>query len=116
MQTLKLIITLLITILIVTLILANPWMLQEKFSISYLGYKSPEIHMVVLLLVAITVGAIITALSMFCGQLRLKKIIRDHKKKIRQIEEELSSLRNLPLRENPQLTSSCENDNTLIES
>lgn len=100
MQTLKLIISLVASLFVASLILANPWMLQQKFAISYLGYQSPEIHLILLLLATLTIGVLIAILSMLTGQLRLKSTIREQKKKIRQVEEELNSLRNLPLREN----------------
>ena len=115
MQTLKLIISLILTIFIVSLILANPWMVEQKFAISYLGYKSPEVHLVILLLAGVTLGAVFTALSMLVGQLRLKSALREQNKKTRQMEEELNSLRNLPLRESSQLSAGKETENSPTE-
>ncbi len=114
MQTLKLILGLLATIFIASLMLANPWMVQQKFAVTYLGYRSPEIHLILILLAALTIGAVISILSMLGGQLRLKGTIREQKRKIRQVEEELNSLRNLPLRESSnQLTPEQETEDGL---
>ena len=113
MQTLKLILSLLLTIFIVSLILANPWMLQQKYAVTYLGYQSPQIHLILLLLAALTIGAMITALTMLGGQLRLKGALREQRKKISQMEEELNSLRNLPLKESGnQLEATRETEST----
>ncbi len=115
MQTLKLIIGLLVILLTATLVLANQWMLQQKFVISYLGYKTPEIHLILLLLASLTIGAIFAATSMLAGQLRLKSNLRQQRKKIRELEEELNSLRNLPLRESSeQLNNNREAEANLV--
>ena len=108
MKTLKLIISLLLTIFVVSVVLANQWMLETKFSIYYMGYKTPELQVVILFLITTAIGAILTSISMLAGQLKLKYSIRDYKKKINQMEEELSSLRNLPLRENTQLSDNSD--------
>ncbi len=110
MQTLKLIIILVASTFLASLVLANRWMIEQSFAISYLGYRTPEIPLVLLILAGITLGAIITALSMLGGQLRLKKKLREQNKKTRQMDEELKSLRNLPLRDTSQLNSGKEND------
>ena len=116
MQTFKLIIVLLLATFIGSLVVVNQWMLQQKFAISYLGYQTPEVPLILLFLILLTVGAMMAIVSMLAGQLRLKSTLREQKRKIVQVEEELNSLRNLPLRESgSQLNGSPETENTLTD-
>jgi len=96
--TLKLILGLVFVILVVNFLLENPWM-KEKFVIHYFGYQSAPIYLPVIILGAMLLGALLTAAAMLVPQLRLKRELRQQVRRIRQMEEELNSLRNLPLME-----------------
>jgi uncharacterized integral membrane protein len=96
--TIKLIIALAVIILAVSFVLENPW-INRTYEIHYFGYRTIPIHLSLIILVAVLLGAVMTSVSMLMSQLRLKKTIRQQEKKLRQLEEELNSLRNLPLME-----------------
>ena len=96
--TLKLIIILAVIILAVSFIRENPW-LNEAIELRYFGYRSIPFPLSVIILGSMLLGAIIVSASMLINQLKLKKKMREQGKKLRQLEAELHSLRNLPLME-----------------
>lgn len=108
MQTVKLIISLLLSILVIILIVANPWMVEQKYSLVFFDRQTIPMPIIVYMLISVIIGAVISAVSLFVGHLRLKSILREKNQKIQQMEEELCSLRNLPLRESDSLKSNKE--------
>ncbi len=96
--TIKLILALAIIILVVSFVLQNPW-INDTHQIHFAGYKSIPINLSFIILGALLSGAIIVSGSMLVSQLKLKKKIRSQQKRLGQLEEELHSLRNLPLME-----------------
>ncbi len=96
--TLKLIIALALIILVVSFVLENPW-INETHTIHYLGYRTIPLNLSLIILGSILLGGVLTSGSMLIGQLKLKKTIRQQEKRLRQLEDELHSLRNLPLME-----------------
>jgi uncharacterized integral membrane protein len=108
--TLKLIIGLALIILVVSFVLNNPW-INETHEIHYLGYRTVPIHLSLIILGSILLGAVMVSGSMFVHQLKLKNKIREQAKRLRQLEEELHSLRNLPLIE-PEINKKPSTEST----
>ena len=100
MQILKLILFILLVILIVTFILQNQWIIQQEYSIKYTLYETPPISLYVILLFVFFLGALLSSLCYLVRNSKLKRFINQQKKKIKQMEQELISLRNLPIIEN----------------
>jgi putative membrane protein len=94
--TLKLIIGLAAVILVVYFIQKNPW-INETYTIHYFGYRTVPIPLSLIILCSIMLGAVLVSGTMFIHQLKLRQKMREQARRLRQLEEELHSLRNLPL-------------------
>ena len=99
MKILKTLLILLIIIISVSFLFENKWIVEQEYQIHYYTYTSPPIPMVLLLLGTILLGALLIAVPSFMKGHKLKKIVKMERKKIAQMEKELSSLRNLPITE-----------------
>ena len=97
MKIVKTLLILLIIIISVSFIFENKWIVEEEYEIRYYTYTSPPIPMVLLFLGNILLGALLIAVPSFMKGHRLKKVLKMERKKIAQMKEELSSLRNLPI-------------------
>ncbi len=62
----------------------------------------PSIHLAVLMLITLGIGAILGSLMMGFTALQLKAEIRDLKKKNKQLQKELENLRNISIEEIPE--------------
>ncbi len=99
MHILKTFVVLIIIVLSVTFIVQNAWILNPNpdYKIRYLNYTTPSMPPVVLFLFCILLGSLFIAGPSFIKNQQLKRLLRVEKKKIAQMEKELSSLRNLPI-------------------
>ena len=99
MKIIKTLLILLIIVISVSFLFENTWIVEQKYEIHYYTYTSPPIPMVLLLLGSILLGALLITIPSFMKGHKLKKIVKMERKKIAQMEKELSSLRNLPITE-----------------
>jgi putative membrane protein len=99
MQIFKTLLVVIIIILTVSFVLENKWIVDQRYEIQYYTVKSPAIPLVLLFLANILFGALLMAVPSFIKNHHLKKALKGERKKIAQMEKELSSLRNLPITE-----------------
>ncbi|MBN2373016.1 LapA family protein [bacterium] len=99
MQVLKMILFILLVVLVVTFVLQNQWIIQERFSVRYFLYETVPISLSIILLITFSLGAFLCACCYIIKNNKLKRLLNQHKKKIKQMEKELVSLRNLPITE-----------------
>lgn len=100
MQILKTILFILLVILVVIFVFQNQWIIEEKFSINYFLYNTPEIYLWIILLVDFFLGTLLCTCCYIIKHSKLKRLLYQNKKRITQMEKELVSLRNLPITEN----------------
>ncbi|MGA1843477.1 MAG: LapA family protein [bacterium] len=108
MQMLKMILFILLVILAVTFILQNQWIIQERYSIRYFLYETSPISLYLILLVDFFFGIFLCACCYLVKHAQLKRVLQQHRKRIAQMEEELVSLRNLPITEDQEETATTE--------
>ena len=99
MQVLKTLLIVFLIIFSISFVLKNDWIVKQKYEIEYYGYQSPPIPLVLLFLGNILLGALLMVIPTFLKNQRLRKIVKNERKKIAQMEKELRSLRNLPITE-----------------
>ena len=107
MQILKMILFILLVILVVTFVLQNQWIIQERFPIRYFLWESTPISLYIILLIDFFIGILLCVSCYIVKHSKLKRMLHQNKRRIAQMEEELVSLRNLPITENQ------EENNTL---
>lgn len=100
MQILKMILFILLVILVVTFVLQNQWIINESFSICYFLWESKPISLYIILLMDFFFGIFLCASCYLVKHSKLKRLLNQNRKRIAQMEEELVSLRNLPITEN----------------
>lgn len=108
MQILKLILFILLVILTVTFILHNQWIVSQEFPIRYFVFHTEPISLYIIFLAVFFLGAFLTTCCYMIKNSKLKRVLNQHKKKIKQMEQELISLRNLPITENQDNKTSQE--------
>ena len=100
MQILKIILFILLVIFVVIFVFQNQWIIQERFSIHYFIYNTPEIYLWIILLIDFFMGILLCTCCYIVKHSKLKRLLHQNKKRIAQMEKELVSLRNLPITEN----------------
>lgn len=105
MQMLKMILFILLVILAVTFILQNQWIIKDSYTIRYFLYETRPISLYLILLIDFFFGIFLCACCYLVKHAQLKRIIHQHRKRIAQMEEELVSLRNLPITEDQEETT-----------
>ncbi len=94
---LKMFFAILMIILIVSFIVQNPRLTSESYTLQYFGYQTAPIQLPIILLGAIFLGALLVLGATLMEYFGLKRIIHRQERKLHQLEQELNSLRNLPL-------------------
>ena len=94
---LKMFFAILMIILVVSFIVQNPRLTSESYTLQYFGYQTAPLQLPIILLGAIFLGALLVLGATAVEYFSLKRTIRRQERKIHQLEQELNSLRNLPL-------------------
>lgn len=114
MKHLKFIIAVIIILVVVILLVENLGALstQVKFKLDLFSihYKSPEISMGYIIGFSFLFGVVITVLYTSIGIWQLKRQIRNLIKTSKEKDEELNSLRNLPITSDSVGSSNLDND------
>ena len=108
MQILKMILFILLVILMVTFVLQNQWIIQQRFSIRYFLWETAPISLYILFLIDFFLGILLCTSCYIVKHTKLKQLLSKNKKRIAQMEEELVSLRNLPITENQEENNSLQ--------
>ena len=95
MKKAKFIILLIVLFLIVVFI----WDNKEPMSIKFFGKASPELPLVFVLLGALILGAILASIIDLSRMTRLQLENRRQRKIVKRLEQELATLRKLPVKE-----------------
>jgi|GEM_PF-907275 uncharacterized integral membrane protein len=96
LPSLKFILGLIIMILLVTFAVKNNTPTKLYY---YFNLESPEVPLFLVILLGLFLGAVFVWIINLFERMKLKYIIKKKDKKIREIEKELVSLRNLPIEE-----------------
>ncbi len=92
-------IKILIVVLLIYVLIQNS---DQVVDLRFFTLYYPAIHLSVLLLITLGIGAILGSLMMGFTVLQLKGEIRDLKKKNKQLNKELENLRNISIEEIPE--------------
>ncbi|MDQ7032642.1 MAG: LapA family protein [Desulfonauticus sp.] len=79
-----------------------------SLKLEFLGFaiSSPAIPLYLLVLSSFVLGAFVTVLYLLSDRIKIGSQLKEARKKIKELEKELSSLRNIPLNENDYNVSS----------
>jgi uncharacterized integral membrane protein len=81
--------------------------LELKFELLQWSWLSKPLPFYVVVLIAFAVGAILSLLYFLVEKMRLSGEVKKYKNKVRSLEKELNSLRNMPLEESNYSTESA---------
>ena len=82
--------------------------INEEYPIRYFLYETSPISLYVILLIDFFFGIFLCACCYLVKHSQLKRVLQQHRKRIAQMEEELVSLRNLPITEDQEETTTTE--------
>ena len=94
---LKMFLGIAVILLIVSFIVQNPRLTSESYTIQYFGYQTVPIQLPIIILGAVFLGALLVFGAALLEYFELKRVIRRQEKRLQQLEQELNSLRNLPI-------------------